>query len=152
MSAIHEEKWGVSMMTNADCISTPIPVTREEARFMFIQAGRECDRFDLWRNYEIERDLAEMVGIDIYEDDHEHPYVIAEWCPFNGIHCAWLHHAPPEVLESEIREVEEVAPEWERDRVTGSSLYPDPKSHLGTIRKALDKARAKEKRASSTRR
>ncbi len=111
-----------------------IAVTRDEARFMLIHAGVECERFERWRNYEIEHDLDELI-------DDEGVYVIAEWCPFNGIYCAWLQHAPTESIERTMREVEEVRGVWEADRATGSSRYPNPDRFLDTLRTALEAAK-----------
>lgn len=49
-----------------------------------------------WRNYEIEMYLNDQRGPDMY--------VIAEFCPFNGVYCEWVDHCPPEILEQIARD------------------------------------------------
>lgn len=43
------------------------------------------------RNYEIEHEL--------HERDKDNEYVVAEWCPFNGIRCAFWEYADETWLE-----------------------------------------------------
>jgi hypothetical protein len=49
------------------------------------------------RNYEFEGELRKTFGGD---------WVISEWCPFNGVYCAWCEHAPDAVIEETARRFE----------------------------------------------
>lgn len=102
-------------------------ITRAKAWTIYAALGHHWS--GRLRNYEIESFL------DANDPAHEH--IVAEWCPFNGIHCAWLEHAPAEVIEQVIRYVEEVRSAWEAARWTGDSRYPDPDEHIATLRRAL---------------
>lgn len=59
--------------------------TREQ-----LLAAHEPD-WERLRNYEYEGDLRKAFGGD---------WCISEWCPFNGIYCAWSEHAPDAVIEA----------------------------------------------------
>lgn len=52
-----------------------------------------------YRNYELEHDL---------EVEHGGTWVIAEWCPSNGIYCSYWEHAPVPVLKLALRAHEKV--------------------------------------------
>ena len=105
-------------------------LTREEAKFLYVQGGWGEEWSDRLRNYEIEYDLAELAGVDV--DDEELMYVVAEWCPFNGIFCAWREHAPREVLDDTISWWEE-----HRAELAAQGLRVD--YHLGLLRASLDR-------------
>lgn len=51
------------------------------------------------RNYEIEQDLERIFG---------GRWVIHEWCPYDGVFCRWVEHAPEAHIEAQI-EVETYA-------------------------------------------
>lgn len=49
---------------------------------------------DRVRNYELEHDLSSKLGGE---------WVVAEWCPFNGLFCQWISYAPDEDLDKTIK-------------------------------------------------
>jgi hypothetical protein len=57
--------------------------------------------WDRMRNYEIETLLDRTFEAADYEnEDFEGRWVISEWCPFNGVHCAWVKHCPVEDIDA----------------------------------------------------
>lgn len=61
----------------------------------------DCARL---HNYEFETDyLPGLFGGN---------WIISEWCPFDGYHCAWYNHAPPDVLKQLADDLAAHRKEW----------------------------------------
>ena len=59
-----------------------------------VQLPHVLPRFNVLRNYEFESLLNRVF-------DGE--WVVSEWCPFNGIWCKWIEHAPQSELDAKIK-------------------------------------------------
>ena len=61
-------------------------VSRAEAHKLLIRPGSPASqRFDSWRNYEIERDLEDKFGEE---------RCVTDWCPYNGRFCKVSSYVP----------------------------------------------------------
>lgn len=68
--------------------------TPEQLLDICAPSARDWERM---RNYEIEDELEREIGGE---------WVVSEWCPFNGVYCAWKDHCPDAILEALIVECE----------------------------------------------
>jgi len=58
------------------------------------EAIEQTGHSDRARNYELEHSLERLHDQSLIPGNTQKiEYIISEWCPFNGIHCAYFEHA-----------------------------------------------------------